>query len=195
MGGVLILFDTGFFIARLGYTGEDAAILEREVFRSLEWARMDRGSISEEDACAAICSRTPGHLHNAVRALVGMWDRPILPIEGIAGLIRELKENGYHIYLLSNASKRQHDYWSKVPGNEFFDDTLISADVGLIKPQPEIYRLACEKFHVCPEECLFIDDMPANAEGAFCTGMHAFVFHNDTGELRTWLKKNGILTE
>ena len=46
----------------------------------------------------------------------------------------ELKKAGYGVYLLSNASYRQHEYWPRVPGSQYFDGTLISADVKLVKP-------------------------------------------------------------
>jgi putative hydrolase of the HAD superfamily len=113
MGGVIIRFDREYFIRRLGVQGEDELILMNEVFRSLEWARMDRGSISEQDAFQNICKRTPQRLHDAVEKLVYMWERPILPVDGMYELVAELKSKGYGIYLLSNASVRQHEYWPR----------------------------------------------------------------------------------
>ena len=192
MGGVLMRFDTKALIERLGLSEEDSRILHREVFMSLEWARQDRGSLTEEEACASICARTPEHLHTAVKDLIYRWERPILPIEGMEALLKSLKQNGYRIYLLSNANSRQHVYWPDVPGSQYFDGTLISADVKLVKPQPEIYHLACTTFHLVPEECAYIDDLPLNAEGAYYIGMHAFVFHDDMDELRTWLVSLGV---
>ena len=192
MGQVLIRFDRDLFIERLGITGDDAQILMREVFLSLEWSRMDRGSLTDEEGAEIMCRRVPSHLHDAVRKLTCMWDRPILPVPGMAELVRELRENGYHVYLLSNASFRQHEYWPRVPGSAYFEDTLISADTGLVKPQPEIFRAACEKFHIAPEESVFIDDSTANCEGAFYIGMQACVFHGDADETRLWLIDHGV---
>lgn len=192
MGNVLIRFDRDLFMSRLGLDDADKKLLMREVFLSLEWSRMDRGSLTDAEAADIICRRVPGHLHNAVRALVGMWDRPILPIDGMYELIEELKGMGYGIYLLSNASLRQHDYWPRVPASKFFDGTLISADVKLVKPQPEIYRLLCEKFSLIPEECVFIDDATPNAEGAFFCGINPIVFHGDAQEVRVKLNELGV---
>lgn len=192
MGQVLIRFDGEYFIRRLQVEPEDAPVMMREVFRSLEWARMDRGSMTEEDAAASICARVPERLHDAVRKLVSMWDRPILPVEGMYELVEELKSKGYRLYLLSNASLRQHEYWPRVPASRFFDGTLISADVKLVKPQPEIYRLLCQRFSLLPEECFFIDDVPANVEGAFYCGIDGAVFHHDVGELRQVLHSRGV---
>ena len=192
MGNVIIRFDPELFMVRLGLAEEDRRLLKRELFVSLEWSRMDRGSLTDEEAAEIVCRRVPERLHDAVRRLVGMWDRPILPVEGMYELVEELRGMGYGIYLLSNASFRQHDYWPRVPASKFFDGTLISADVKLVKPQPEIYRLLCDKFSLVPEECVFIDDSTSNAEGAYFCGINALVFHGDAHEMRLKLNELGV---
>lgn len=192
MGGVLIRFDREFFIKRLGVDDGDGRILMNEVFRSLEWARLDRGSITEADAIDSICGRTPARLHDAVKSLFTAWERPILPIEGMYELVRELKDNGYGIYLLSNASIRQQEYWPDIPVSTFFDGTIISADVSLVKPQPEIFSLLCSEFSLLPQECFMIDDMPQNIEGAFEAKMPGFIFNEDVLKLRAAMKRMGI---
>ena len=189
MGNVMIYFNKNLFLDRAGVTGEDRRLLERIVFDSLEWARLDRGSLLEPEAERLMCSRLPERLHGYVREFVYDWDKPLYPVRGMAPLVRELKEKGYGIYLLSNAASRQHDYWPQIPGSECFDGTLISADVKLVKPQPEIYRLLCETFSLIPDECVFIDDAINNAEGAFLCGMHPIVFHDDVSELRARLRE------
>ena len=192
MGNVLIKFDRSIFLDRIGVTGEDREILLREVFLSIEWSMMDRGSLTEEQAMERMCRRVPERLHKAVRALTSEWDRPILPIDGVEELVRELKSKGYHLYLVSNASYRQHEYWPLIPGYECFEDTVISADVKLIKPQPEIYLYAMYKFGIRPVESVFIDDAGPNVEGAVYSGLHGIVFHGDTGELREKLRELGV---
>ena len=192
MGNVLIYFDRNLFMDRLGISAEDKKLLMREVFLSVEWVRMDRGSMTEPEAVESVCRRLPQRLHDAAGKLVGMWDRPILPIPGMYELIEELKEKGYGIYLLSNASHRQHEYWPRIEASRFFDGTLISSDEGVIKPQPEIYRLILERFSLKAEECFFIDDVPANIEGAFYCGIPGAVFHDDVALLRRNLREAGV---
>ena len=188
MGQVLIRFERSLFIQRLGVDKDDEELLLREVFRSIEWAQLDRGILTEKDATKIICERVPERLHGAVYNLINKWDSPIIPVEGMEELLLELKGEGHDLYLLSNASSRQHDYWPRIPGNSLFTDTLISADVGLIKPQPELYRMACEKFRIHPEESIFIDDSAANVEAACNLGWNGIVFHGDVGELRLKLQ-------
>ena len=192
MGNVLIRFDRKVFLDRLDISEAEKQLLMREVFLSVEWVQMDRGTLWEETAEPLMCHRLPRHLHDAVHRLVSCWDQPMLPMEGMEELIAELREKGYNIYLLSNASLRQHDYWNRIPGWEYFHGKLISADVHVMKPHPDYYRLALEKFSLNPEECFFIDDVPANIEGALFCGIPGTVFHADVQLLRQQLRTAGV---
>ena len=192
MGNVLIRFDRNVFLNRLDISAEDRALLYREVFASVEWAQMDRGAKTEETAFESICKRIPQRLHAAAEEMVFRWDEPLIPIPGMYELVEELKENGYGIYLLSNASRRQHEYWPRIEASRFFDGTLISADEHVMKPQPEIYRLCMERFGLKAEECFFIDDMAHNVEGAIFCGLSGAVFHGDVALLRKDLRSAGV---
>ncbi len=194
MGGVLIHFVPDHFISRLGITDEaDRKLLFRQVFRSVEWSGMDWGMLTDAEAAESICRRMPERLHQAVRSLVLKWDeQPMEPMEGMYELIEELKENGYRIYLLSNASSRHPDYWPKIPASRLFDGVLVSYSVKTVKPQQEIYAILCERFGLRPEECFFIDDLPVNAAGARKYGMSSMVFHEDMEELRNRLREAGV---
>lgn len=192
MGNVLIRFDRKIFLDRLDVTQADKDLLLREVFASVEWAQMDRGSKTEETALESICKRLPERLHAAAESLVFHWDEPLIPIAGMYELVEELKANGYGIYLLSNASVRQHAYWPRIPESRFFDGTLISADEQVMKPQPEIYHLCMERFGLKAQECLFIDDMAHNVEGAIWCSLSGAVFHGDAALLRKELRAAGV---
>ena len=181
--GVIARFDTEGYYTLHSISPSDQQILQREVFRSLEFAMGDRGTISEEEAVEAICARIPEHLHEAVCDFIYRQNRAILPIPGMEELLRHLKGLGHHLFLLSNTSRAFHRFRSRIPGIELFDDTLISADVGLVKPDPAIFRLACEQFGILSSESAFIDDTPINAESAQYIGMEAYVFHGDVEEL------------
>ena len=192
MGNVVIRFDPDAFIERFGVSGEDKKTLLLEIFRSPEWVMMDRGVLTDDQAADILCPRVPEHLRNVARKLIALWDRPIIEVEGICPLIEELKGLGYGIYLLSNASCRQPDYWQRVPAAKLFDGTLISYSVRLVKPMPEIYEKFFETFSLKREECFFIDDSPANVEAALYIGMPATVFHNDVPRLRQELRRAGV---
>ena len=190
MGNVMLRFEPERFMTVVGVTDEqDRKILYREIYDSIEWAMMDRGTLTDEEASEIIMTRVPEHLKDKVDMLVGNWDRPIIPVKGMEELVKELKEKGYGIYLLSNASLRQPKYWDSVPGNEYFDGTMVSAYEKLVKPQPEIYIRFLERFKLKAEECIFIDDSKVNAEGAIFCGIQSIVFHDDMEELREKLSQ------
>lgn len=62
--------------------------------------------------------------------------------------------------------------------DEMFDAVIISGEVGLRKPQPEIYRLAAQKLGLEPSDCVFVDDFRVNVDGATAVGMTALL-HRD----------------
>ena len=192
MGNVLIRFDRKLFLDRLDLSEADKETLLRDVFASVDWAHMDRGTKTEAMALESMKTRLPQRLHAAAAELVFRWDEPLIPIDGMYELVEELKEKGYGIYLLSNASVRQHEYWPRIPVSRFFDGTLISADEHVMKPQPEIYRLCLQRFGLKAEESFFIDDMAHNIEGALFCGLSGTVFHGDVTRLRKDLREAGV---
>lgn len=195
MGGVLVHYDPARFIRLLSLEGEDAALLLREVFNTVEWYRMDRGTITEEEALAAMKARLPSRLHAAADRLMVWWELELRPVEGMGALLKELKELGYGLYLLSNATLRQPEYFDRLPGSQCFDGRLVSAFYRLLKPQHEIYELLLEKFSLRAEECFFVDDSVANVEGAYCAGIAGAVFDGDLPRLRRALRGAGVPVE
>ena len=195
MGNVVIRFDPPYFLDRAGITDpDDRRLVMKELFLSVEWALMDSGSLNEQTAEPMILPRFPDRLKDTVRELLYAWAYPGDMIPGMEDLIRLLKENGYGIYLLSNASVAQHEYWPRFSVSRLFDGKLISCDVRVVKPCHRIYQIFAEKFSLKPEECLFIDDSPANVAGAVDCGWQGIVFHGSAAELEEKMKKRGILT-
>ncbi len=193
MGQVLLYFNPGMYIESLGISGEDSDILLREVFRKMEWVQLDHGTITEEEAVKAICKRVPGRLYGAVEELVFFWwKRPIVPVPGMEALMKELKEAGYKLYLLSNASVQQIRYHDRIPGTQYLDGRIVSAEWKQIKPQPEIYKTLLDTYSLKAEECVFIDDSAVNVEAAYCMGIHGIVFDDDVSRLKSGLRALGV---
>lgn len=184
MGNVLIWFRPAYFIEQLNIHGDDAALLKRAVFDAPEWGHLDDGSKSEDELCRHLQAVLPEHLHAPMERLIRAWDEPLLHVAGMTELIAELKAEGFGLYLLSNASRRQHAYWLRIPASAYFDGKLISADVKMVKPNPEIYKRLFDTFSLRPEECFFIDDAPQNIQAAEYLGMKGHVFDGDVAALR-----------
>ena len=191
MGGVLRVWDPEEFMEAMKIPSDDRKILMREIFAAVEWPMQDLGLITEEETLERVRARIPERLHVAAEKLILHWEDLSRPVPGMADAIRRLKENGYGIWLLSNASKRHGQYWGKIPGSEYFDGLVISAFEGVLKPDLTIYRTILSRFGLKAEECVFTDDMPANAAGALAAGMDAFVFRGTEDFLRE-LRARGV---
>ena len=193
MGNVIIPFNPEVIISRENIENPaDRKLIMNELFRSVEWAQMDLGILTEETAEPRIMKRIPDQLKSAVRNMLYNWAIPVREINGISDLVASLKKAGYSVYLLSNASAAQHRYWPLIPVSKQFDGKLVSCDVRVVKPMHEIYHLFTEKFGLVPEECIFIDDSAYNVAAAIACGWKGIVFHGDTNELIPRLHHNGI---
>ena len=193
MGQVLIHWTPDLLIDRHNLPVQDRDLIKRELFSSIEWVQLDHGTITEDQALEQICARLPRHLHPAADALIrAWWVPPFYPMEGIEDLIRELKENGYRIFLLSNAGLPLRQYFPRLPGADCFEGFLVSAEEKLLKPQAEIFRTLLGRYGLEAGESLFIDDLPANCEGAVHAGMYGCIFRGDVGQLRKELQRMGV---
>ena len=102
----------------------------------------------------------------------------------MSALIRRARSHGIKTALLSNSwgNTYPRETWDGM-----FDDIVISGEVQLRKPEPEIYLLSAERLGLQPKECVFIDDMEPNVDGARALGMTA-IHHTSYDETRRELE-------
>lgn len=179
MGKVLLNYDSD-RVCRHFITDEaQRKAVETSVFISPEWLMLDMGIISEEDALKRMQNRLSSAYEKEMAKLClehwhehCMWEK-----EGMRDVVRELKETGYKIYLCSNASMRMLScYETAIPGIEYFDGVLFSAEVKCLKPQKEMYEHLFCRFGLEADECFFIDDLQLNIDGAKECGMDGYCF-------------------
>ena len=192
MGNVLISYDPLKYTSLFTDNEEDGELLHREVFKSVEWVKLDRGTITVDDAITSINTRIPERLHGKIKELFDNWHRELPSHDEIEALVIRLKNNGYKIYLLSNTSKAYHKFKSNIPAIKYLDGEFISAEYNMLKPELSIYETFYETFNLRPEECLFIDDNSANIEAAELTGMRGIVYHGDAVALEEAMSSYGI---
>ena len=181
-GNVIGRYDDEELIGRFCKEETDRKAFHQAIF--YDWASLDAGKISYEDYTAQALEQLPGRLHTAARAFFHNWYRYLPYMDGIPELIVDLKERKVHLYLLSNASVifAQHlDFYGAVQG---FDGIVISGEVQMAKPEPEIYAYLLENYALRPEECFFIDDLEEDIRAARQCGMEGYVFDGDTPRLR-----------
>ncbi|WP_328523585.1 HAD family hydrolase [Kribbella sp. NBC_00359] len=102
----------------------------------------------------------------------------------MSALVRRARSHGIRTALLSNSwgNTYPRDTWDGM-----FDDVVISGEVGMRKPEPEIFLLAARRLDLKPEECVFIDDLELNVDGARAVGMTA-ILHTEYDETRRALE-------
>ncbi len=138
--------------------------------------QMDTGKPSAE-AVAELSARFPGQ----AGLISAYWDRwPEMlggPIPGTSELITELARSGRELYAISNFNG---EVWPATmdafPVLNCFKDIVISSFVGVGKPDPRIFALALRRFGAAAGDCLFIDDVAANVDGAKAAGIAAVQF-------------------
>lgn len=178
IGNVLAGFVWEDFYHSLGYEGEDFEKLANATVRSPFWHEMDRGKLSDEELLEGFIQNEPSmekeirEVFKSVKGMVCRYDYAI-------PWIKELKEKGYHVYVISNFAHKAHvDCIEALDFLEELDGGILSYQVKLIKPDPEIYRLLCSKYDLKAEECVFIDDLQRNVEAARKEGMQGIVFES-----------------
>jgi epoxide hydrolase-like predicted phosphatase len=134
---------------------------------------LETGELSESDFEATFGRRlglkNPDGLIDSM--FVGMK-----PVPSMVDAVREIRASDLMTGLVSNSWSTAH--YDRRLLAELFDAVVISAEVGLHKPQPEIYLLAAERLEVEPAECIFVDDLRENCEGAEAVGMTAIRHHS-----------------
>jgi len=191
MGNVLLAYTPNKYMKTIT---EDEVIIEvvlKELFYAKEWQDLDGGYITEEIAVANASKRAPKYSKYIEKAMEN-WHSDLTPIEGMAEIISKLKEKGYKIYLLSNTSLRFFNYKDKVDIFKNFDGFIISAKEKLLKPDKAIFECICNRYSLNKEECIFVDDLKANIEGAESFGIKGHLFSEAEG-LQRYLEAENIL--
>lgn len=99
-----------------------------------------------------------------------------------AELIAELKAAGYRLFVLSNMSKDYIEFLREMPVFQHFEGEIVSCEVGLIKPEREIYNLLLDRYNLVPKQTMFIDDRKPNVDAAAEVGINPFHFDRNDPE-------------
>jgi putative hydrolase of the HAD superfamily len=193
-GGVLVRWQPEAVIAGF-YADEPSRALVRDaVIRHPDWIDIDRGSLSESAAIERFAARM-GRPVAEMRALMQHIKDSLTPLPDSIALLNELAQRGVPLYGLSNMSapifallKSRHEHWDRFRG------IVVSGEVGLVKPDPEIFHHLTQRYGLLPAETVFIDDHLPNIESARRLGFRTIHFTNAEQcrrELDTHLPQQG----
>jgi epoxide hydrolase-like predicted phosphatase len=181
-GGVLTtnVFDSFKAFCRAEGLPEDSVKkLFRERGEGLGLLRqMEKGELTAEEFSQQFAPLLGVSPDNLVERLFG----GIGPDEAMLGAVRRSRAAGIKTGLISNSWGDGLAYDPALL-DELFDAVVISGEVGMHKPEPEIFHLGAERIGVAPEECVFVDDLRENCEGAEAVGMKAILHRGPGGTL------------
>ena len=181
-GGVLTtnVFDSFKTFCRAEGLPEDAVKnMFRERGEGLGLLRqLEKGELTAEEFSQQFAPLLGVSPDNLVERLFG----GIAPDEPMLEAVRRSKAAGIKTGLISNSWGDGLAYDPALL-EELFDAVVISGEVGLHKPQPEIFHLGAERIGVAPEDCVFVDDLRENCEGAEAVGMKAILHRGSAGTL------------
>lgn len=177
--------------------GIDDALLQSITFGDYDidsdhpWHKLERGEIGLEDARQAILLE--GEKYGLKTDIYDMFVRFATIDKGIRGpLVEKLNEwklQGLTLGLITNNLKEFNSWKTAFP---FVLDTVFtvladSSQLGMRKPDPEIYAYALRQAGVEPSEALFVDDHPSNVAAAIALGMQAFVVKGNIQHTINWI--------
>ena len=150
--------------------------LKAAVYRNPAWSEADRGILPEEEIIARFVAADPS-LEKEIRAAYDWSWETIRLFPYTEDWIRSLKSRGFRVFCLSNYSRRLRETTDReLRFLSLVDGVLFSYACGLIKPDPEIYRLLFKTFDIRPERAVFLDDNRDNILAAEREGLHAILF-------------------
>lgn len=185
MGNVLMNYDPNLPLKQFCINEEDRALIHEYLFKGPEWIAGDLGIMGNEQRYETVSKKLPERLHKALKDCVYRWQESMMPIEEAEAFVQFVKDKGYKLYILSNASDAFYEYFPRFAPLDFFDGIVVSSDIHMIKPDEKIYRYLLEKYELQPKECLFIDDRLENVWAAQKVGMEAVCYHDNFDEIKS----------
>ncbi len=165
LGNVIMQNPTVDLVKEFFADEKDAIAFNNYIFKSEYWKMMDLGQIDNEKIADEIEEKKLVDVsdYKEVHEFMKNWFSKCIPNLETMEIAKKLKEHGYKLYILSNIAKSTYEYFSN--NYEFFstvDGAVVSAHVGVKKPDHKAFDILLKKYELNPEECLIIDDDDTN---------------------------------
>ena len=178
LGNILVTFDPMIScenVAKLFSTTVDEA--NAAVYGSGLEDRYEHGEVSEAEFLAGVAEalgKSPSNV--SLQAFIDAIGNMFQPIESMQQIIKQVRDAGYRIGVLSNTCFAHWDWvrrqnWPVMEGP--FEVKILSYEIGSMKPDAKIYEAAERQAAVAPEKLLFVDDKQENIDAAIARGWNA----------------------
>ncbi|WP_127105441.1 HAD family hydrolase [Pararhodobacter zhoushanensis] len=177
VGNVLIRWRPERAVAHV-YPDRDEALAYLEAVGFAEWNYTQDGGRSFAEGIAALEAAHPGQ-SGPLSSYVARFGETIAePISGTWELLDRLKARGHRLFAITNFAAETWPVALQVHPRlgEVFEDVVVSGFEKLLKPEPAIFDCLLKRNGLQAQDCLFIDDSPANVTGAQAVGMAAHLF-------------------
>ena len=178
IGNVLVDYSWRSFFEKYNLDKETFRRLSEATVLNEDWNEFDRGVLKTEEVIALLQENDPelsGLIGRVFENLNGLVTRRSYAIPWI----EELKARGLTVLVLSNFSEKAlQDCTDAMDFLFHVDGGILSYREKLIKPMPEIYERLIRQYDLVPEECVFLDDLQQNLDGAAAFGIHTILFQN-----------------
>ena len=178
LGGVVLDWNPDRIVARFQPDAALQAAFKASVFGHADWKAFDRGGVTESELIGRLEVRL-GLARTEVIAFLDGTRHSLVQMPDTVKLIRELQRRSVPLYCLSNMPaemylhlQRRHDFW------DAFSGIVISGEVKMMKPEPEVFLHLLDTFGLRADETVFIDDMAVNVQAARQVGLHAILFRD-----------------
>lgn len=175
IGGVLLNWNNKHL-----FEDVDNTLLIDESRRHDAWKRnmdlLEVGKITEDEfwknftTQTKVAEKVPSNLLSRALEQKSFLNNDVLEIAS------RMRKNGFKTGILSNTNTPHSIYLRRLHLFEYFDEVVLSQEIGHRKPEPEIYHYTLKKLDVMPNEAFFVDDLPENVEAANEVGIHGMLF-------------------
>ena len=176
MGNVLLEWNKDKILRGVVKTEKDYMILDKAIFQSGLWERLDLGTLTREELVLKVISMIGSIYQEKVQEVVWNWPSYIEIYTEVFPLLVRLKEKGHRIFVLSNTSPVFYELLEEQlsPLNEILDGFVLSCDIKAVKPDPKMFEEILHKYQLDPVNCIFLDDVKDNTKMAESLGIKAY---------------------
>jgi epoxide hydrolase-like predicted phosphatase len=180
LGKVVLFFDNDIFFRKITQYSPFSLGRIKELARANFELVMDfdRGEMTPQQFYEEVIHRFKAKI--AVRTFYEIYNDVFSLNQPVLETLKKLRSK-YRLVLLSNTDVMRFGFVRQnFPEIFLFDAYVLSYEVGYMKPHPQIYRAALEQAGTKPQECIFIDDMEENIEGAQRLKINTILFTPQT---------------
>ncbi|MCY7022286.1 HAD family hydrolase [Streptococcus sanguinis] len=186
LGNVLIEWNSEKILTYFEPEKERRQVLRQAIFESGVWHQTDKGELSLKEACEGVRTQLDASYHSVVKNIFYQWYEVVHVYSSLQERIRLWANQGYRIYILSTTCEIFYhiEKAGLLPIYSLLSGYILSSEVGVVKPEAEIYQKLLKKYNLDPVESVFIDDIQANLDTAAELGFETILSTSETENIR-----------